>query len=351
MSSVGYPGVPEAPMEEAGFHNSPFERVFRVRRSAPWSAGLWLAGGIVALVFAGVGFAVSLVSRADPLAMQLMTTMPALLGIGALAGAWTTVNTPREVRVGPGGVRVEDDRRAVGFDWEHLGWSSVETAPLNNRRVLCLYGTDGRTLVRLSDALEPFDELVEAVAAGIAAKGDDTAAHIQAVKARRSAVFMATGGVAFLALSIAVAGMTSREIRAARLLKTAAVPGVARIEKRFLAPNGVTPRLVYRVTTPDGRSATRNAEVARPVWDSLDGAPTVPVVYVPEDPSISRLAFGEPPNRDSTRQPLVGYGMPALVALMSLFFLGCAALMWRGWDIDLDSKTGRLSIKRFGTGR
>jgi len=29
---------------------------------------------------------------------------------------------------------------------------------------------------------------------------------------------------------------------------------------------------------------------------------------------------------------------------------GAAALQWRGWDIDLDSKTGKISIKRFGTG-
>ena len=40
-----------------------------------------------------------------------------------------------------------------------------------------------------------------------------------------------------------------------------------------------------------------------------------------------------------------------MVAVMSLFFLVVSVLMWRGLDIDMDSKTGRVSIKRFGTGR
>jgi hypothetical protein len=34
-----------------------------------------------------------------------------------------------------------------------------------------------------------------------------------------------------------------------------------------------------------------------------------------------------------------------------LFLLVGAGLQWNGWDIDLDSKTGKISIKRFGTGR
>ena len=48
---------------------------------------------------------------------------------------------------------------------------------------------------------------------------------------------------------------------------------------------------------------------------------------------------------------LGGYGMSAVGLVVGLFFLGASVLQWRGWDIDLDSKTGKISIKRFGTGR
>jgi hypothetical protein len=39
------------------------------------------------------------------------------------------------------------------------------------------------------------------------------------------------------------------------------------------------------------------------------------------------------------------------LALISLFLMAAAVLQWRGWDIDLDSKTRKISIKQFGTGR
>ena len=338
-------------MDIRDFDLEPDERVFRTRGPAASGAAPRMIGGAALLGLSVVGFVIALYSRVDQFTLHFMTTMPALLGIGAIVAARTTARTPHEVGVGPGGVRVASDRGAQTFGWDQIAWSTVATAPLTNRRLLTLYDTGGRALVVLSDALDDFDALIEAVVTRIAAKGDPTTDRIQAAKAKRSAVFMALGGVAFLALAVSVASMTRSDLRAARLLKEAAVPGQARIERRFLAPNGVTPRLEYRITTPEGRSATRNAEVVRPVWDALEGAQTVPVLYVPGEPSISRLAIGEAEDRDAFKNPVIGYGLPAIVALMSILFLVASALMWRGLDIDLDSKTGRLSIKKFGTGR
>lgn len=54
---------------------------------------------------------------------------------------------------------------------------------------------------------------------------------------------------------------------------------------------------------------------------------------------------------DPAASPIMMYGLSALVAAMSLLLFVGGALQWRGWDIDLDSKTGKLSIKRFGEGR
>ena len=338
-------------MAETDSTREPEEIVFPIRPTAASGAVLWLIGGLGALGLAAVGLVVAEAARVNPISLQVMTTLPTLIGIGALLAAWATTHTPREVGVGPGGVRIKTRRGSQLYRWDRVGWSTVQPGTLNGRRHLILYDTGGRPLARLSDALEDFDGLVRAIAEGIAAKGDQTADRVRSSRGKRSAVFMAGTGVVGLAVAAAVAWMTYRELRADRLLRESAVPGEAQIEQRFLAPNGVTPRLVYRITAPGGRSATRNAEVARPVWDALAGARTVPVLYIPDEPGISRLAFGEAEDRDPFKQPLIGYGLPVAVALLSLFFLATAVLMWLGWDIDLDSKTGRVSIKRFGTGR
>ena len=328
------------------------EHVFPLRQSAATGALLWLAGGIAALALAAVGMGVALVVRVDQLALHFMTTLPTVIGLGALCSAWMTARTPRAVSVGPSGVRIISRGAAQIYPWDQIGWSTVQPGSLNMlRRHLKLYNVEGRVVAQVSDAIEDFDTLTELIAARITAKEDETADRIGRAKAKRTAVFWAVAAVALLALAGAIAWMTHRDLRAARLLQESAVPGEAEIEERFLAPNGVTPRLVYKITAPDGRSATRNAEVFRRLWDQLVGVKTVPVIYVPDEPWISRLAFGEPEDRELTKQPLIGYGLPALAAALSIYLLVAAVLMWRGWDIDFDSKTGHIAIKRFGAGR
>jgi hypothetical protein len=111
-------------------------------------------------------------------------------------------------------------------------------------------------------------------------------------------------GILFPGIAADNAWMMHDKQRAARRLKEAVVPGEATIERRFLAPYGVTPRLEYRITIPEGKAATRNTEVDREYWDSLEGARTSPVVFVPDEPSISRLEEGRAPERDLADQPL-----------------------------------------------
>jgi hypothetical protein len=222
---------------------------------------------------------------------------------------------------------------------------------LNQRRQLVVYDVDGKTLARISEAFDDFDQLTEIVKQRIEAKGDDTADRLQRRKSKRSALFLSGTAVGLLALAAVNLWMVQREQRARRLLAEAAVAGDAEIVRRFIAPNGVTTRLEYRITAPDGAQGTRNAEVSRAYWDSLEGATTVPVTYVAADPSISRLTTGEVPDDDPTRKPGMMYGLCGVLALICLFLLAAAVLQWRGWDIDLDSKTGKISIKRFGTGR
>jgi hypothetical protein len=286
------------------------EMIFRPRKTEHLYAVLWLVGGIAALGLAAVGFVVALAIRVDQFTLHLLTTLPVLCGFWAIVAAWTIARSPREVGVGPDGVRIVRRGDSRLYAWDDVGWSMTATS-----------------------------------------EGGDTAGRIQLAKAKRTAVFTGLAAIVFLGIAGAVAWVAHEEIRGARLLETTGVEGVAEIEERLLARDGVTPRLVYRVTAPDGRSGTRNAEVTRSVWNALEGAKTVLVIYAPEDPSISRLVFGEVKEYDPLKRPLTGYGLPALAAVMSLFFLAMAALYWRGWGLDLDSKSGRFSIKRFGSGR
>ena len=122
----------------------------------------------------------------------------------------------------------------------------------------------------------------------------------------------------------------------------------AEVVRRFTAPNGVTRRLEYRVTGVGGRTGTRNAEVKSAYWNRLENAKTVPVVYVPDEPAVSRLVEGEVESRDLADSP--GFMMGLSVALIGLcvVFLAAAAMQWFGWDIDLDSKTGKFVKEFFG---
>ncbi len=327
------------------------ERVFVLSQNAAASAAVLLVVGLILLGFAVFGFLVSAFTTHSQWTLHLTTTLPVLMGIGAIAASWAKARSPREVGVGPAGLRVWNSRGVQTYPWDRVGWSNIERTPMGTGRVLKVYDSNGRFLLRIGDAIRDFNGLAQAVSSFIEAKQDDTAQRIRTTKSKRSAIFIGAVGLAFLALSIALALDNRQQLRRAELLKAAGVPGTAHIERRFLAPNGVTPRLEYRVTTPDGRSATRNVQVDRDLWDALEGAKTIPVIYAPSDPSASRLVQGEVNPDDPLKQPLQGYGIPAAGAVMSLLFVFGAVLNWYGWDIDQDSRTGRISIKRYGTGR
>jgi len=334
-------------MDTLEFVIKPVERVYRQRSNSSSQSRLYVVGGIALIAFAAIGFVVVVLSpRLDPITMQVTTTLPVILGVGAIYAGRMAARTPGEVGVGPDGIRLVYRDRTTHLGWDKIGWSKIETLSQSNRRSLTLFDTDGRTIIRLTDVLDGFDEMAAEIASFLAAKPDKTAVRIRNAKSRRSAAFTIVYSLGFLAVSAAVAVMTRGTIRSEKLLLESGVPGQGQMERRFLAPNGVTPRIEYRVTASDGKTASRNARVTRTYWDELEGATSIPIIYVPSDPSISRLATGEEEERDMLKSPLVGYGLPAILAVMSVVFLIVSVLTLRGWDINLDQKTGRLSMKR-----
>ncbi len=322
------------------------EQIFTRAGTASTYAVLFLAGGLAAFGFAVLGFVVSLISESGILSLQFTCTMPAVAGVGMLTAAWSFAQAPREVDVGPDGVTVWRSRGSRTFAWEEIGWANAAQTAMGYRRRLVLYDTRGKALAKIDESLEGFDRLVKLVQKRVAARGDLTSERIRSTKTRRSALFVAAGSAFMLFISGGLIGTAYVEQQAADALKERGARGEAEIVRRFLAPNGVTPRLEYRVTAPVGRTGTRNAEMVRRAWDALEGQTTVPVLYLPEDPENSRLLRGEAPKDDFMEDPGVRYALAGFMACVCLVGFVAAAFQWNGWSLELDRKTGRPVLKR-----
>jgi len=319
--------------------------VFRVLR-AP-NPVPYLIGGAAFCALAALGMVVAIMNSVGQPTLTLMTTTPTLIGGVALVAGWRMMRAPLEVRTGQRGLVLFFRKKTEKFPWEELAFALTERDFFRQRRMK-VYNERGRRVATVTDSLEDFDDLIEIIDEHLETRSDETGTRIRKRKARRMALIMGSFGVLMLCGSIALAWHTREEARGAQLLKESGVETDAQIVDRFLAPNGVTPRLVYRVTSPDGRSATRNAQLERVVWQDLEGEKTVRVRYVPDEPSISRVLEGEVEDR---QQNDLGYVACAIGAAMSLVFLGFAGLLAFGYGLDVDSKTGKVSIKPYGTGR
>ena len=87
----------------------------------------------------------------------------------------------------------------------------TQTGALNHRRYLKLFNIDGRTIAKISDAIEGFDEMSKLIARHINAKGDETAESIRITKAKRAAIVMMIFGFIFLGVSCMVAWFSYHE--------------------------------------------------------------------------------------------------------------------------------------------
>ena len=155
------------------------ERIFRLQRTRSSSPTLWLFGGLGAFALAAVGFAVVVMTGGGMIRQQLLTTLPILVGIGAIVTSRTLARSPHKVGVGAVGVRFVAGRKVRKYLWQEIGWSTIQASGMNVRRHLLLYDTGGRPIAKLSDGIADFDEMAEMVATYIAAKGDTTAEQIQ----------------------------------------------------------------------------------------------------------------------------------------------------------------------------
>jgi hypothetical protein len=301
---------------------------------------------VLGLLASAAGLALAVLTRAGHLQVHMLAALPAIFAVGAFAQAWALSREPRSVVLGPHGLRIDVGGEERWISWEQIAWCNVESSALGHHRRLVLFGDLGERLAAPGASLAGFDDLVAAVKARVEARGDGAASWVRLQHRRRQAVFIVSAGVGFLALGLLNAKMAFDDRSAERELARDGVRGMAAIVRRWVAPDGVTTRLEYRVTLPDGRSATRNAEVDPGVWSLLGNAESVEVVYVPRDPGNSRLAIGEVSRRDVLDRPEALLVLSALIVVMSISFVVAGILIGRGWDADWDQRTHKLTVRR-----
>jgi hypothetical protein len=253
------------------------------------------------------------------------------------------------VTVGPEGLTIETRRGTRRVGWGEVGSATVERSGTSHRRRLNITDPRGKSIARLDESFSRFDVMTSLITNHVEARGDDTAQRILRKRARRQAT-AAIGLGLFMAFACGfMFWITYQKQLADRLLAERGQPGEAQIVRRFVAPNGVTKRIEYRVVDPSGRSATANVEVDPAYWDSLEGAKSVPVIVVPGEPSMSRLEEGGVLRDDEfTKTPAGGYFLGVLGGLLALFLMGAGVLAWNGWDLAQDTQTKAWTLKRHG---
>jgi hypothetical protein len=322
--------------------------LFFRRDSAKSNGVLFLVGGILAIAFAVISFISLLFIRVDQFAMHAVTTLPTLMGIAGVSAGLAALRSPSQVSVDDEGLVVFGKKTSRRIRWCEVGLAAASEAPLNQRRRIKIFDVRGKLLVTIPDTFTEFETLVGLVQQNVNQHAASVAEPLRMRKARRMALLTASFGVFMAAAGIGVAYDTWSTERGKVFLEQDGVPGEGKILRRFLAPNGVNCRVEYQVTGENGQTAKHNVEVDPEYWDELEDETSVPILYVPNKPWISRLANGEIRSRQELGK-FGGYGLAGAASFMTLFMLAASVMQWYGWDYGTDPKTGKLGFRKIGT--
>jgi hypothetical protein len=224
------------------------------------------------------------------------------------------------VRLGQEGLRILFGRQAREFVWEEIALAATADRAFGGGKSLKLYAPDGRLLATLPDALEGFDLLVADVQRRLAAKPHAKSEAVATRRLRKRAAGLICGAFLAWALGGANGWLAYSDARAQRLLKESSVPGEAMVVRKFVAPDGRTHRIEYRLAGVDG-APLENVEVNPLFWSAMVEGQRLPVLYVPADPSVSHLRIGQ--IDDMQMSSAVHYGLSAGIAVLGVvFFVG-----------------------------
>jgi hypothetical protein len=310
--------------------------------SNPW---LFFGGGIGLVLVALFGFFVSLKIRTGPLQLHLRTTLPMILATGLFATGYTLARSPRAVALSPQGLHVRFRSAEKLLPWDQIAWAEVGSQAITGRKLLSIYATSGKVLLKLPANLDHFDSLVAAVKGRLTEHPSPHADALRWRKLRKTSVALLVGSAFMLAGSAYVSWETYDDHRSETLMRTQGVDGEALVVRKFLAPDGRTRRIEYRVAGAGENAPLHNVEVDQMVWMLAQDGERLPVKTVPGHPEIARLAAGE--IKDSFKgSPALNIGLSIALFIAGIVFTVGAVLGFKGIEIATDSDTHRLKITR-----
>jgi hypothetical protein len=292
------------------------------------------------------GFILALQGPHNVFRFHLQTTLPAIFAFGFFATGYVFTRAPREVEVSSQGLQIRFARATKHLSWSDISWSDLQTQAFTNRKVLTLYGNDGKVVVKLPANLEQFDSLAESIKKRLEDHPSPHASALRWRKSKRSGVMLLMLAIIPLAGSVWLAWMAYATNRDNQLMHTQGVQTEAILVRKFIAPDGRTHRIEYRVAETGEGAPVHNVEIDKLDWTLLQPGAHLPVKTVPGHPEIAELLSGEIKdevlNPSTTMNVLLSLG----VFVMGIMFLVFAILRIKGIDIITDPMTGKLKVER-----
>lgn len=337
-------------MDATELHDDDFVTTF-ASSSDTQNATLFIVLGIGAIGLALVSFAVIVGKDLGQLQLHTTTTLPMVGGLALIARGVMLRQSPRSITLSPEAIEIDKASDTTTIPWSNIGWAAKGQGALSHATELKLFDRNGKTLHVISNTLTDFDQLSELVIDRVGRKADETTNTIKKKKSHKQGLFLILGGCFGIALASFMIWDTHNDQEGAKLLASSGILGEAEIVERRMAPNGVTCRLIYKVTGNNGQTSERNVMVTQLYWDATAEATHVAVTYVPDRPDLSKLAVGEvDEKKDILDSPKARYTMSGIIIVMCVVFIVAGILNFLGWDIDFNNKTGKFSFVRFGEG-
>lgn len=289
-------------------------------------------GTAAGFAIAIVGFIVCLVVDVDPIAMNMMTTAPAMWGIfcavrlSSLAGSWQTVN------VDANGITATRGSKSQHVAWQDVGNVKREDGSILGSDIQLL-NTRGKKLLTISDSITDNKTLEAIIKQKVAERDDDVAEKVERKNLRKQGLILVTCGFVMLMAGLGGVYMAIAEMNDASQFESSAVEGVGVITDLVVAPNGFTKRVYYTIEGDAGQSADHNVEVKDEHWQLLKVGQQVPVRYVPAKPGIA-LMKGEVRSNSPMDEPWTMVLAGGFLACLGLAGLGVGIASWMGFDVD-----------------
>lgn len=320
---------------------------FTSTSKAATTTTLLLFGGILFAAIAVIGFGLALVARsAGLLQLHLSSTLPAILSVGMFTAAYQFAKAPWQVVVSQVGLELYSSKGVKTLGWEQITMSKVESQPYTGKRMLALYGINGRMIARLSSGLDNFDGLSQLIEQRLRLFPPLTADAAKWKKAKRNAVVALIAAVVVFAGVIGLSWMTYTTHRDNQLLQDTGVDAEGNIVRLFVAPDGRTHRVEFRVANAGDDAYLHNVEIRAEVWQLLQGAARVPIRTVPGHPDIARLTFGQVDDSVSNPSPALNVFLAIALLALGIFFLVASILAFKGIDISIDPVTKKWKVER-----